>query len=66
MPDTQPRPAPACSLCGLPQDPWPGGSGGYGNNAWPLSTGRCCNSCNVLRVIPARIAMLATKTDETH
>ena len=31
---------------------------GYGHNAQPLSRGRCCDSCNRLRVIPYRIGMM--------
>jgi len=33
---------------------------GYGNNAWPVNEGRCCNDCNTTVVIPARIAQLPT------
>ena len=29
-----------------------------GHNAEPLSEGRCCDSCNAYKVIPARIAKL--------
>ena len=28
---------------------------GYGNNALPLKDGRCCDSCNIAKVIPARL-----------
>jgi hypothetical protein len=28
---------------------------GYGNNAYPVTDGRCCNDCNWMYVIPARI-----------
>jgi hypothetical protein len=28
---------------------------GYGNNAQPLKNGRCCDECNITKVIPARI-----------
>lgn len=28
---------------------------GFGNNAEPLSKGRCCDYCNEIHVIPARI-----------
>lgn len=28
---------------------------GYGNNAEPLAHGRCCDECNVTKVIPYRI-----------
>lgn len=31
---------------------------GYGNNAQPLKTGFCCNSCNFTKVIPERIRLL--------
>lgn len=37
-----------CCLCGREFKEW-------GNNAQPLSDGRCCNECNNSRVIPARI-----------
>jgi len=29
-----------------------------GNNAMPLKKGRCCDKCNYLKVIPARIKNL--------
>jgi len=28
---------------------------GYGHNAEPVKGGRCCNACNDLYVIPARL-----------
>ena len=28
---------------------------GYGNNAHPVAEGRCCDYCNLTRVIPARM-----------
>jgi hypothetical protein len=28
---------------------------GYGNNAWPVGTGKCCNKCNEEKVLPARV-----------
>ncbi len=34
---------------------------GYGNNPWPVvkdATARCCDNCNALEVIPARIKEL--------
>lgn len=37
-----------CSICGEPYF-------GFGNNAQPVNDGRCCNECNSLYVIPARI-----------
>ena len=30
---------------------------GYGNNAQPIANGRCCDLCNTMHVIPARIIM---------
>ena len=33
----------------------------YGNNAWPVNEGRCCNICNDTVVIPARIVLMRTK-----
>ena len=36
-----------CSICRAP-------SKGFGNNAWPINEGRCCDSCNGM-VIVARI-----------
>jgi hypothetical protein len=46
---------PSCSICrgplyaGNPQ--WKGG-----NNAQPVNDGRCCDDCNAMFVVPARIA----------
>lgn len=31
---------------------------GYGNNADPIKSGRCCNNCNTLYVIPKRIQLM--------
>ena len=28
---------------------------GWGNNAWPVTDGRCCDACNRDYVIPARL-----------
>jgi hypothetical protein len=39
---------PTCSICQLPYE-------GYGNNAWPINDGRCCDGCNWSTVIQARI-----------
>ena len=38
-----------CSLCGEE-------IAGHGNNAEPVGAGRCCDSCNLGKVIPARLA----------
>lgn len=43
-----------CCLCGETYN-------GYGNNPAPLSdndTDRCCDECNLTKVIPARLGML--------
>ena len=37
-----------CKLCGKSYT-------GKGHNAEPLAQGRCCNACNYISVIPARI-----------
>lgn len=31
---------------------------GWGNNAWPINDGRCCDLCNDFVVIPKRIENL--------
>ena len=28
---------------------------GHGNNAQPVAEGRCCDQCNMKRVLPARV-----------
>ena len=40
-----------CILCGKEFDGW-------GNNAWPIKDGICCDECNAEKVIPARLAQL--------
>jgi hypothetical protein len=30
----------------------------FGESAWPVNNGRCCNVCNDLYVIPARIRQM--------
>jgi hypothetical protein len=56
--------APACSICGGPVEPWPTPPGevprGYGHNPEPLASfeERCCDRCNIERVIPARMGRL--------
>ena len=37
-----------CVICGREFN-------GYGNNAEPVKTGRCCDECNLNVVIPERI-----------
>ena len=44
-----------CVICGKDFDGW-------GNNAWPVKDGICCDECNQEEVIPARLAQLYTKS----
>ena len=37
---------------------------GYGNNAEPVAEGRCCDDCNISKVIPARISQLKASRKE--
>ena len=37
-----------CVICKKPYS-------GYGNNAWPITTGQCCDECNNTKVIPERL-----------
>lgn len=37
-----------CSICGLSYTHW-------GNNAYPVNDGRCCDNCNSTVVVPARL-----------
>ena len=38
---------------------------GFGNNAWPVNSGRCCDDCNALVVIPARINRMVNLKEST-
>jgi len=40
----------SCSICHTRMD-------GMGNNARPVNEGRCCNYCNSMEVIPARLEL---------
>ncbi len=40
-----------CVFCGADNGKW-------GNNAQPLNEGRCCDNCNMTKVIPARIVAM--------
>lgn len=48
------KPKRTCCLCH--KEYW-----GHGNNAQPLSKGACCDSCNLKKVVPARINNLNKK-----
>ena len=41
-----------CSICGKEYTGW-------GNNAWPVNEGRCCDACNWNYVIPARLTEMS-------
>lgn len=58
--------APACVLCGNPCEPWHEEEPtGYGHNPEPLAEdGRCCDNCNATKVIPARLGMMVSGSDE--
>lgn len=40
-----------CTLCGAKYE-------GYGNNAEPITPGRCCNTCDDIYVVPVRLGMM--------
>lgn len=45
-----------CILCGKEFDGW-------GNNAWPIKDGICCDDCNAEKVIPVRLAKMYKKEE---
>lgn len=47
-----------CSIC-------KGNYVGYGNNAYPVNDGRCCDECNREVVIQARIRAMYAKKEES-
>lgn len=53
------QPLQKCCLCGF--DIQPVGDWFHGNNAEPAADGRCCDECNSLIVIPARIAEMMSR-----
>jgi hypothetical protein len=46
-----------CSICGCAYT-------GFGHNAEPVNSGRCCDICNNIIVIPTRIRNLQHKIEE--
>ena len=44
-----------CSICGEKYT-------GFGNNAYPINNGRCCDQCNDTVVIPERIKKMSEKS----
>lgn len=47
-----------CSICGNEIKPHPISGWAYGNNAQPISSGRCCDDCDNTVVIPERIRQI--------
>ena len=50
-----------CSICLSPIGVDRDGIWGGGHNAQPVNNGRCCEACNNLRVIPARMKEFVTR-----
>ena len=48
-----------CSICGKEYD-------GYGNNAEPINDGRCCDECNLSKVIPARLGLMKESLEQVE
>ena len=46
-----------CVICGKDFDGW-------GNNAWPIKDGICCDECNAEKVIPERLKQLNLKEEK--
>ena len=55
-----------CVICKeeICKDPSSGWAGGH--NAEPIAEGRCCDSCNSLEVIPARLAEIFTQKEASN
>ncbi len=49
-----------CCICGKEVEE-------YGNNPWPVKEeGRCCNRCNLDKVLPARISLIRKENKENE
>lgn len=46
-----------CSICGKEFE-------GFGNNAWPVNDGTCCDERNATKVIPTRITEITKRNIE--
>ena len=53
------RPSEEDRVCSICKEPY----AGWGNNAWPVNNGRCCNDCNWIAVIPARLRDMHLQED---
>lgn len=48
-----------CCICGKKYS-------SYGNNAQPIKSGRCCDTCNIELVIPKRMKILEKYNENTY
>lgn len=48
-----------CVICGKTYTGW-------GNDAWPVADGYCCDQCNMDKVIPARLAQMYGTKNESN
>jgi len=57
-----------CSICGdnALARCWGEEEASWGNNAHPVNAGRCCDQCNALVVLPARLAKLNMVRHRPH
>jgi len=39
---------------------------GFGNNAWPINDGRCCDDCNSAHVIRTRIVRMFAQKEKNR
>lgn len=53
-----------CSICGEEIRSHPLSGWAYGNNAEPINSGRCCDSCDSTVVIPTRIRMFYAQREK--
>lgn len=57
-----------CSICQKPIEAHTDNNGevywAHGHNAQPVNDGRCCDTCNDLIVIPARIQQMLNHEDQ--
>ena len=48
------KPVQVCSICG-------GAIVGFGNDAQPINDGRCCDRCNLERVLPEKMRRMQAR-----
>jgi hypothetical protein len=52
-------PVQVCSICG-------GAIVGFGNSAQPVNDGRCCDHCNLERVLPEKVRRMQAPKRERN